>query len=401
MMMKRLALVILLAGMLPHVGWAQARVTRYVDQKVALDLSGFSAESGASQIFQRTLERDISRSGWLSVAGKGRGEFVLSGKAEERGGVVLVECRVEDTGLRKSHFNKTYRAESAQVRGLAHRVAEEILFALTGRKGFFTARLVLIGTRSKASELYLADSDGEGLRQLTSDKSVSVGPSWGPDGQSLYYTSYRARFPDVYKIDLASGGRSRLAHYSGLNTGGAVSPDGRHVALILSKDGNPELYIKSLAGGELTRLTQTPRAAEASPVWSPDGNRIAYVSDQSGTPQIYVISRAGGAPKRLTSRGSQNAEPDWGSNGLIAFSSLLGGRWQVCVMDPDTFEVKTISPLDADYEDPSWAPDGRHLACTVSRRYRRSVYLLDSMGDPPVALIESSGDWYAPSWSPR
>jgi Tol biopolymer transport system component len=52
----------------------------------------------------------------------------------------------------------------------------------------------------------------------------------------------------------------------------------------------------------------------------------------------------------------------------------------------------------SDLEDPSWAPDGRHLAATRAVNYRYSVILLDSMDNKYVALT-TSGDWYAPAWS--
>jgi TolB protein len=164
------------------------------------------------------------------------------------------------------------------------------------------------------------------------------------------------------------------------------------------------LYVMSLGSGALTRLTQTPNAAEASPSWSPDGRRIVYVSDQSGRPQLYILSRAGGAPARLNVPGSENVSPDWGpdygSGGWIAYSSRLGGQYQACVVDPQSGVVKTISADGADYEDPSWARDGRHLACVRTVQYRSQVYILDTMGDAPVALTRHDGDWTSPAWSP-
>ena len=87
----------------------------------------------------------------------------------------------------------------------------------------------------------------------------------------------------------ASGSRNRLAGYPGLNTGADISPNGREIALILSKDGNPELYVKNLRSGQLTRLTSSPRAAEASPSWSPDGNRIVYVSTSRALPSCTLF----------------------------------------------------------------------------------------------------------------
>lgn len=259
----------------------------------------------------------------------------------------------------------------------------------------------MVGTAGGVKELYLCDADGGNLIQLTHDKTVSVAPNWGPRGKSIVYTSFLKHFPDVYKIDVVSGRRERIAGYPGLNTGASFSPDGRDVTLILSRDGNPELYVKNLASGRLTRITRTPRAVEASPCWSPDGRQIVYVSDKSGRPQIYSISRRGGQPKRLTRRGSENVAPDWGPGGLIAYASRLGGRYQVCVINPKTMQIEAL-PLDyADYEDPSWARDGRHIVCTRSRNYRSQVYILDTMGDSPVALVDYKGDWYSPAWSPE
>ena len=159
--------------------------------------------------------------------------------------------------------------------------------------------------------------------------------------------------------------------------------------------------MKNLRNVQLTRLTSSPRAAEASPSWSPDGNQIVYVSDQSGTPQLYIVSRDGGRPARLTSRGSENVAPDWGANGWIAYTTRVGGRYQVCVVDPHSGVAKQITSDDANYEDPCWAPDGRHLACGRSRQYRSAIYLLDTLGDPPIALFDTQGDWYSPAWSAK
>ena len=114
-----------------------------------------------------------------------------------------------------------------------------------------------------------------------------------------------------------------------------------------------------------------------------------------------MISSSGGAPQRLTTRGTQNVAPDWGKNGLIAYQTYTGGKFQIAVMDPATRQERILTPFDASYEDPSWAPDGRHLAAARSIQYNYSVYLLDSMaalGDKPVALT-STGEWTSPAWS--
>ncbi|MCX6996766.1 MAG: biopolymer transporter Tol [Kiritimatiellaeota bacterium] len=377
---------------------AQVRVQKTAGQKSALDCAGFAAtSSGAGAEFRRTLQEDLARSGWFVPAAPGRGEYALVGTAGGGGAEVTAQVQFSSAAQRQLLLSKQYRAPVGDARRMAHRVADEILVAI-GRKGLFSARIAMIGTRSGSKELYVGDLDGGNLSQITSDRSISVAPHWGPDGNLITYTSYVRRYPDVYLINLASGHRRVLANYPGLNAGGAISPDGQSVALILSKDGSQGLYIRPLHGGAPVRITDAQRAALASPCWAPDGRQIVYVSDQSGTcrPQLYTISRSGGAPRRLTSRGPQNVAPHWGANGLIAYASLMG-RFQISVLDPVTLDNKVISSGDGDYEDPSWAPDGRHIVCSRTVNYRSQIYLLDTLGDPPVALTTNPGDWYSPS----
>lgn len=392
--------IIVLASALATL--AQVRVTKSAGTKSVLNWAGFTiSQSPGAREFYQTLEKDLTRSGWFSLTRSAPGEFSLQGSCADDGGSLKIECAVYGAADQKRYLSRAYRQASREAPRVAHRVADDIVEAITGRKGIASTRLAMVGTRSGKKELYLCDADGKNVVQLTRDGTVSVAPKWGPQGRQLLYTSYLKRFPDVYLVDVGNGARRALAKYPGLNTGGALSPNGRDVTLILSKDGNPELYVKNINGGALTRLTQTGRAAEASPSWSPDGQRIVYVSDRSGRPQLYTISRTGGEPVRLTSRGFENVAPDWGPNGLIAFASSIGGTYQVHVIDPESKQVKQLSLDGADYEDPSWAPDGRHIACTRTERYRSKVYILDTMGDPPVALTDYQGDWYSPAWAPQ
>ena len=389
-----------LAGLLVLAAWsasAQVVVSKSAGDKVGVDLSGIQAGSGAAMAVRKTLESDIARSGWMEVAAPGKGAIVVRGSIAESGGQVSFTCAATDQAGRP-YLNATYAQPVANAVYAAHQAAHDIVVKATGKPTFFLGKLAMIGTRAGAKELYLSDSSAQDIRQVTQDRASVLKPRWSPDNRFISYTSFLKRYPDVYTIELATGARNRVAAYAGVNSGGAISPDGRSMALVLSKDGNPDLYVQDIPSKRLTRLTNTPRAVEGSPCWSPDGSRIAYVSDASGSPQLYILSRTGGTPDRLTTRGSQNVSPDWGANGLIAYQTLSGGKFQIAVIDPAAKQERIITPFDAAYEDPSWAPDGRHLAASRSVNYSYSVYLLDSMGDKPVALT-TSGDWYAPAWS--
>lgn len=403
MLIKSLAMALAVGvGFVPLFSPAQVRVTKAVKEVAPLDMSKFqSGPAGAAQLFRRILETDLTRSGWFNLAATGRAEFTVAGSSELAGTTLVVRCETYNALSQEKYISKTYQAAEKETVSLAHGVANDIVYALTGQPGIAGTRIVLVGNRTGSKELYYCDADGRNLNQLTRDRSVSIGPKWGPDGNQLVYTSYRHQFPDLYLINVRTGDRTPIAHYSGLNVSGAISPDGREIALILSKDGNPELYIKDLKRDRLTRLTHTRPAAEASPAWSPDGRQIVFVSDRSGAPQLYLIDRQGGEPQRITSYGAQNVDPDWGPSGFIAYASLVGRQFQIYVLNPATREIKLVSPGDAAYEDPSWAPDGRHIACTRTLNYASRVFIIDTLSPSCISLLPDSeaGDWYSPDWS--
>jgi len=401
-MIHRTGIVVLAMG-LAAAASAPAQdviISKQGGEQMTLDDSGFAAPAdGPAAVFGRTLRSDLRRTGWFTVVAPGRGEIRLTGSAASRGQEVEAKVQAVSTATGRAALSKGYRGAAGEARRLAHAVADDIVEAVTGQPGFASSRLAVIGRRGTAKELFLCDSDGENLQQITRDGTISLYPRWSPDRTRIVYTSYLKRFPDVLMIDLAQGRRTRLAAFPGLNAGGAMSPDGRSVALILSRDGNPELYVMRLADGTLTRLTNTPRAAESSPSWSPKGDRIVYVSDVSGRPQLYLIGRDGSAPRRLTARGFENVAPDWGRHGLIAHAQSVGGRYQLAITDPATGETRTLGQDAAEWEDPTWARDGRHLAAVRKDGRGSAIYLVDTRGGDPIPLL-TVGDWFSPAWSP-
>jgi len=374
----------------------RAYVVKPGSGKIAINLASYRTGSDtASRTFLAVLKADLNRSGYFTVVSSG-GALNVAGSCVSGGGKMKAECHVYKVAARQRIMGKAYENKIALARNLAHKAADDILFAATGKKGMASGRIALVSARTGRKELYTCDMDGKNLRQVTKDRSIVVGPGWTPDGKNIVYTSYKLGYPNVF----LTGRGKPLSSHGGLNASGAISPDGKSMAVILSKEGNPELYIKSLRTGRLKRMTRTQRGNEASPCWSPDGNHIAYVSDTSGSPQIYIISKDGKDRKRLTSTGTENVAPNWGKNGYIVFSSRIGGRYRIAMANPVAKSLRVLETDWADYEDPSWAPDGRHIVCSRTASYRSSIYLLDTLKDSPVALLTGSVDWYSPACSP-
>ena len=394
---------LLAAGALLPV--AQAKIGAFSDKQYLLDWSQFGMPaSEPGRLFHDGLRSGLDLSGLFKDGTPTENDYRMVGDTVQKAGQVEATVRVFATHLREEVFAKRYQVQPRDARRLGAKVADEIVEALTGVPGIAGGQLVVRGDRSGHKELYLVRLDGSAPVQYTKDNSVAAEPKWGPQGRFVTYTSYHKRFPDAYRIDLQTGARVRISGESGLNAGAVLSPDGREVALILSMSGKPELYIKRMnasgAVGEPRRVTNTRPAAKSSPTWSPDGEQLAFVSDHEGSPQIYIVNR-NGSGLRLVGEGRESVEPCWGRNNIIAYSQRTGNHYQLAIYDPQSNRHRVIALDGADWKEPSWAPNGRHLACTRTERYQSAVYVVDTVLRRKVRVAAGAGDWEAPSWSPK
>jgi Tol biopolymer transport system component len=217
----------------------------------------------------------------------------------------------------------------------------------------------------RTGQLFIMRSNGEGLRQLTTDEAEYENPAWspsgdwiafemewqgvwglylirpdgsnlhriGPDGVNLFHPSWS---PDQSRIavvtgneeawvvgilDLSTGAVDRLSE-PGLDIGSVKwSPDGSRLALDAVSGSNFDLYLLDLETGELRRLTENP-AIDARPDWSPDGSQLVFNStrDQGGSSagqeqwdefELYVFDLESGGIERLTNNSWFDAHPDW------------------------------------------------------------------------------------------
>jgi len=371
--------------------------------KYVLDLSGMKQSGGAAEaLFRQTLENDLKLSGWFTLSKEGRkGAYAVSGTCRQSGSSLAVRCQVDNVMNSTVLLSKSYDGETARARRLAHAAADDIVFAIKKVKGMASSRIAFAGKRDGKRNVYVCDADGANMMQITHDNVICRCIEWSPDMSKIIYTGYLSSYADVYTINMSNNSRRKVSSYPGINVGAVYSPDGNRIAIVLSKDGNPDLYLMDASGGNPRRIVRTPFAAEASPSWSPDGEQIVFVSDKSGSPHLYIVGSDGGDPKRITWKGNEDVSPDWGANGKIVYTSRRQGKYQVCIYDPSTKKEEQLTGDWADHEDPSWAPDGRHIVCSQTVNYHSDLYILDTLGDPSVRLTRVPGEWYSPSWSSK
>src|SRR5512142_2760400 len=104
-------------------------------------------------------------------------------------------------------------------------------------------------------DIYSANADGTGLRQLTTNPGPEFDPMWSPDGRRIVYRDSRR----------------------GINQ-------------------DDEIYVMNADGSGQRDLTNSPSSDEWGPAWSPDGRQIAFNSTRaSGLPRLFVVRADGSA----------------------------------------------------------------------------------------------------------
>jgi Tol biopolymer transport system component len=190
--------------------------------------------------------------------------------------------------------------------------------------------------------LYVINSDGAGLTQLTSD-NLSWGGTWSPDGSQIVFnhisalthlgvvTTMRAdgsgvqpgltsqlwdsdfgRYtPDgqkfvfysqnggfvsaVWSMETDGTHQRRLTHAALEGSPTDISPDGRHILLINHQNTNipPAIFTMKLDGDDLDQLTYPPgNANDIGGGYSPDGKKIVFLSNRltPGSLDIFTMN---------------------------------------------------------------------------------------------------------------
>jgi hypothetical protein len=101
--------------------------------------------------------------------------------------------------------------------------------------------------------------------------------------------------------------------------------------------------------------------------------------------------------------GSERVEPSWSTDNKLAYCAKVGGAYELRIAklsaDGKSGVMEGIGIGDNNTfqgEDPSWAPDNRHVALTMSD----GIYVIDTWLGKKRKLVSGSG-WIGQSnWSP-
>ncbi|MEO6778469.1 MAG: DPP IV N-terminal domain-containing protein [Gemmatimonadaceae bacterium] len=239
--------------------------------------------------------------------------------------------------------------------------------------------IVFSGIADAVTNLYIVDSDGRNLRQITKDRYGDLMPSWSPDGTRIAFASDLASTNlatlalgklQIAIYDLQSGTSHVLPNQQGLNINPVWSPDGQSLAYVSDRNGTANIYLHSFTDGGDLRVTNVQSGVsqftETSPVmtWSRATDRLAFTyfdrndftvwyidhPKQYATaipPETPTLASVGVAPGQV-----RDSTPGRNSGAMSTYRSPTGARQSGTVTVAETADSTNVSSVATLLADP-------------------------------------------------
>lgn len=267
-------------------------------------------------------------------------------------------------------------------------------------------------------DIYVMNSDGSQLRQLTSDPFASLyfipgnagdyTPAWSPDGKKLAFVSGRndsaSSFVDTDIYIMNSDGKNVVRWQGSLENSAdnypEWSPDGSCIVYSSSPypdvvgTGASDIFMASANSANEAKITNLTmgETINSDPSWSPDGNRIAFASFQDESWHIYAMNKNGSDFVQLTNGLDSEYSPAWSPDGThIAYTAVLGGKADIFVMNPDGTNITKLTQGSAISFLPAWSPDSRRIAFVSDQggiNQVNNIYVMDADGSNVIQLTK-------------
>ena len=249
-----------------------------------------------------------------------------------------------------------------------------------------SSKLVFQSNRTGNWEIFVSDTNGSNLRQLTNNDVPDVTPCWSPDGKKIVFASGMDNTSDIFIMNADGSNRKQLTNVDGDDSHPHFSADGKQIVFNsprttadLSIDWSKqwhEIYIMDSDGSNQKQLTHLKTVC-TFPNLSPDGRKIVFrrviadsgmnwdLSKSQRNSEVFIFDRDDESVVNISNSPAFDGWPCWSPDGKnILFASNRNGPANVGQLYIYNLGTKTIvqatqGPLS--HVQPSYSADGLHI----------------------------------------
>lgn len=202
------------------------------------------------------------------------------------------------------------------------------------------------GDYGGGSEIWIMNSDGTGLTQLTFNNVHDGYPNFSPDGQKIVFEAWDTdQYPEIFTMDVNGNNRTQLTNVAGAywQSNPIYNPSGTYIYFSLGYNADNHIARMNLDGTNWVDIT-APNSfgyADFYPQFSPDGQHLVfetteYVGYNNGS-DIIIADTTGANWNRITNSagGEYFYHTAWHpTNNKLYYSYNPGafGQWQIYEM---------------------------------------------------------------------
>lgn len=291
---------------------------------------------------------------------------------------------------------------------IAHEFATDIIQKFGGGS-LLGSRIYFVSNRGLPqgnSEIWVMDWDGNNQKPLTRLRTLSIMPTVSPDGSRVAFTTFpKGSSPRIAMVDTLTG--RQLPFYNqeaSLNSNASFTPDGKQIYYVSTAAGLAQIFAADVTGEHFRRISHQ-NAVQTEPKVNPKNpNLLLFASGASGPEQIYQMTADGVGVQRVTNGEGEASNPSWNPDGQhIAFAWSGGyakGDFNIFVMTFGSPAYVQLTHSQGKNENPVWAPDGKHLVFQSTRTGKPQIYTMLADGSQ-VTQLTREGTNTAPVWGVR
>lgn len=169
------------------------------------------------------------------------------------------------------------------------------------------------------NNIWVMDADGANQAQLT-HRTLTDGPAsqpqFSPDGKKIVFEGFKQGHQEIYVMDSDGSHIVDLSRSDAVNADPMFSPDGKEIIFdsLRQNNGKYGIYIMDATDGKPVIKVSHDDLSDLEPAFSPSGARIVFRSSRGSGAELFVMNRDGSNEVQLTHRapGTADVFPSWG-----------------------------------------------------------------------------------------